>query len=497
MSRKLFAALLTTLGLASAAHAQAAQPAPAPAAADVPASKPDSSQATPTPLAAPAPSETPPALQHLNAGYAQGNFFLRSDDDNFIFIPTGRLQYDFYGYEGAGRDKQPFATFNPKRARIEVMGTIMKHWDFQLGSELTNGSNPTATDIYLNANYTPYANFQFGQFDAPFTMENRTSDKWTDMQERARAVGAFALPENKEVGAMVWGMPQKKWAYWSAGLFNGEGIQQFKHTSNHFDLMGRAWIAPAGMAGNDLLKNVWVGGSVYNGFRGESPNNEYYKTNYSSTFGSQLDRPSMKDTAGVTFFSPVSGTVHAGDYGQRTGYAGEINAPIKQFVFKGEFIHLDEGLRELDLGGKSPAYVRTSKISGNAFYARASYFFWGDPLINGLAGQQVPPRLFGELKPGKTQDALQLVAQWDHIGFDYTADNDPSNKDALAGRYNVDIYGVGLNYWYTKHIRLTTDFLYDNFSGSAFEKADGTAKGTPLAPSSHAYEGTFRVALAI
>jgi phosphate-selective porin len=163
-------------------------------------------------------------------------------------------------------------------------------------------------------------------------------------------------------------------------------------------------------------------------------------------------------------------------------------------------VHLDQGLRELDLASAAkPAYVRTSKIVGDGWYARASYFVWGDPLINGLAGQQVPPRLFGELKPGKTGSALQLVAQWDHVGFNYDADNDPLNKDPFAGRYNVNIYGVGVNYWYTKHIRLTTNFLYDQFSGSGYEKSDNvTFKNEPLAPSGgSSYEVTFRAALAI
>ena len=90
------------------------------------------------------------------------------------------------------------------------------------------------------------------------------------------------------------------------------------------------------------------------------------------------------------------------------------------------------------------------------------------------------------------------MLNWDHIGFDYVADNDPDHKDALAGTYTTDIYGVGLNYWYTKHIRLTGNFLYDHFSGSGYEKSDGTFKNAPLAPGGgNAYEFTFRVALAI
>ncbi|MBS2028117.1 MAG: hypothetical protein JST54_09460 [Deltaproteobacteria bacterium] len=507
MHRSLIAAATAVLIQTSAtAFAQApdaaATPAPAPAPAPATTTEVPPAAPAPAPQAAPAqPAVNIPAA-HLNAGYGNGALFLRSDDDNFVFIPSGRFQYDFYAYQAAGHDKVPFDTFLPKRARIEAFGNIMKHWDYQLGAEFTNSTNPIATDIYVNANYTNYANVQLGQFDGPFTMENRTSDKWTDMQERSRVIAAFAYPENKEVGGMVWGQPNGKWAYWSAGLFNGEGLQNFKHTSNHFLFEGRGWIAPMGAMGNDLLKNVWVGGSYYNGFRNESPENPYYASTaaYTATFTNQITRSAMKDTAGLTFFNPVYGSIQAGDYGQRTEYAFEINAPVGPAVFKGEFVHNDEGLRELDYTNASkPTYVRTSALDGNGVYLRASYFFWGDKLINGLAGMQVPPRMYGDLKPAKTADALQLVVNWDHMNFDYLADNDPNNKDPLAGHYDVSIYGVGLNYWYTKHIRLTTNFLYDVFSGSAYQAPGATTfKNTPLAPfSGTAYEFTFRAALAI
>jgi phosphate-selective porin len=523
LTRRLLAALLTFTSLGGSALAQSPAPeattpltsTPAPDAPSAPApdaAKPDSAVAAPT---APAGTVAVPGVEHLNAGFGNEAFFLRSDDDNFVFIPSGRLQIDGYGYQGAGHDRQPFNTFSAKRARIEVFGSIMKHWDFQIGSEFTTSGNnqtfstsspsavaqsPSSTDIYLASNYTPYANLQIGQFDAPFTMENRTSDKWTDMQERSRVVASFAIPEGKELGAMIFGGPEKKWAYYSFGAFNGEGQNNFKHTSNHFDAMGRAWIAPAGLAGNELLKNVWVGGSYYNGFRGESPANPSFESPkaYAATFGNQFDRLAMRDTAGLTFFSPAAGTVHAGDYGQRTGYAFELNAPIGPLVIKAEYVHLDQGLRELDYAAKAPAYVRTSKISGSGYYARASYFFWGDSLINGLAGSQMPPHLFGPLKPGKTATALQLVLNWDHLGFDYLADNDPDGKDPLAGRYNVDIYGIGLNYWHTKHIRITGNALYNKYTGSAYEKDDGTFKNTSLSPfGNSSYELTMRFALAI
>jgi phosphate-selective porin len=427
-----------------------------------------------------APAAAPVGAEHKNAGYQGGSFFLRSDDDNFILIPTGRFQMDAFGYNGSGIQKSPISTFNPKRARIEVGGTIMRHWDFWLGSEFT-GAAAVATDVYVIANYTRYANIQIGQFDAPFTMENRTSDKWMDLQERSVVVRGFGIPENKEIGAMLFGQPERKWAYWSLGLFNGEGQNVAPHRSNSYDIMGRAWFAPLGLAGMEAFKNIWIGGSFWSGWR-------------SSPAATQVDRLAVKDQGGFTFFNPVGGASHFGDYGQVTKYAIELNVPVGPVVVKAEYVNGSEGTREISSVANSPANPKVfgsvmseGKLAGDGFYVRASYFLWGDPLINGLAGMQPLPHLYEEAKPNKTESALQLVAEWDHLFFNYAVPLE-SGTSKFAGSYGVNTVTLGANYWLTKHVRLTGNFLYNTFLGNA---------ATPLTNSQNSYEFTVRVAVAL
>lgn len=421
-------------------------------------------------LAGRALAEGAPAEPHPNAGFGNEAFFLRSDDDNFVLLVAGRLQMDFYAFQPA--PGQPFTSFLPKRARIELFGTYLKHFDFQIGAEYTGGA-PAATDIYVNAYLNSLLNLQLGQFDAPFTMENRTSDKWFDQQERNFVVRAFAVPQNKEIGVMYWGMPEAKWAYWSIGLFNGEGQNVFPHRSNKFDVMGRAWIAPLALAGQEALKNAWIGGSFWAANRDNAPNN-------------QVDRLAMKTQGGLTFFNPVAGPLHAGDQGPLFKWGVELNVPVSRFVFKGELIGSSESTRETVAG----ADVRRATLSGIGAYARASYFVFGDPLINGLAGTQLPPHPFGALKPGKTEPALQLVLDYGHLSATYgnTSDGADGTLDPLVGDTFVDAVQVGVNYWYTKHVRLTADFLYNFFSGSA------AARVVPV-PST--WEIGARVALAL
>lgn len=401
---------------------------------------------------------------HLEAGAAGEAFFLRSSDDAFILMPGGRLALDFYGFQGGAN--QPTNSFVPKRARLELFGTFLKHIDFQLGADLV-GSAPIATDIFVNANWTPYANVQLGQFDAPFTMDNRTSDKWSDLVERTNAVRGLGIPEGKMMGAMVWGQPPAKWASWSLGLLNGEGQNVAPNRDSKFDVIGRAWLAPLGLADNARFKNVWVGASIWTGKRAPSIEN-------------QVVRSAFKTAAGFTWFSP--GTL--GTFGDVSKWALELNAPVGPFVFKAEYVHSSEGLRELS-GTKA---VRTAKLSGSGTYARLSYFAWGDPLINGLGGMQNPPHLMGVLKANKTEDALQFVAQVDHVDLEVTPDDVPATADALMGKRSIDSFGLGANYWYTKHVRFTADFFYNVFGG---------ASKTPRLSGQGAYELTLRAALAL
>src|SRR6185369_8178173 len=133
-----------------------------------------------------------------------------------------------------------------RRARVEVQGTFIGHFDFAIGGEF--GSTPalgaygTLTDCFINIDYLPYLKLMAGQFDAPFTLENRTSDKFFDFMERSIAVRAFGIPSNKEMGAMAHGFVPlelsgkselSKFWYYSFGVFNGDG-QNFRNADNKF-----------------------------------------------------------------------------------------------------------------------------------------------------------------------------------------------------------------------------------------------------------------------
>ena len=414
-----------------------------------------------------------PAPRVKTAGSADDLFFLRSPDGSFVLIPSGRLEYDFYAFEGGAR--QPPDGFAPKRVRLETFGNFLQRYDFQIGAEYTANA-PVVADAYVSTELVRDrgVNLQIGQFDAPFTMDNRTSDKFFDLQERSVVVRAFAFPENKENGAMLWGQPPGKWAWCGVGAFNGEGFGQgLPHRDKGFVAIGRAWVAPFGLAGSELLKNVAVGGSLLDG-------------NPLPLAANQLPFSPLKTVGGFTFLSAANlgVTGQTGLYGWERRIGGELNAPIGPFVLKAEAVHVAEEMRELTTVAPITE-TRRSLLVGDGEYVRLSWFAWGDPLINGLGGMENPPRL-GDLRPDKTADALQFVVEADRVRLNYVYANPSApNTTVPAG---VDVLTAGVNYWQTKHVHWTANVAeYDFLERSV----------SPLVTSRHAYEATARITLAL
>jgi phosphate-selective porin OprO and OprP len=255
------------------------QPAPATTAAP-----PAPTSATPTAAASVLPEPPPPVAAPPDsfgpndplAGFTGDTAFLRSADNEFQLMPSGRLQVDglFYKRE---TDKMPTPTILLRRARLELGGWIGSWFFFNIGGDFAAGApagaNPipqswiATTDDYVGI--APWGNvalLQVGQFDAPFTLENRTSDKYFDFMERSITVRAFGVPSNKESGAMVHGIAPNKGFYYSIGVFNGDG-QNFKNADSKFDIIGRAWVAPLALAGEKSLEDIEVGGSLWLGTR--------------------------------------------------------------------------------------------------------------------------------------------------------------------------------------------------------------------------------------
>src|SRR5688572_5680520 len=97
------------------------------------------------------------------AGYANGNFFIRDPNDWLVIFPKGRIQIDSYFFPDRGErasgvepnaqaDTRPDNTIFIRRARAEVQGTFLKHWDFHISGEFATtpagGAYGTVSDCF-------------------------------------------------------------------------------------------------------------------------------------------------------------------------------------------------------------------------------------------------------------------------------------------------------------------------------------------------------------
>jgi hypothetical protein len=419
----------------------------------------------PPPVVVEAPAA--PAPEPL-AGFSDQNAFLRSPDNFFVLFPNGRLQVD--GYYFKSKDKVPNNTFLTRRARAEVFGWVSSRFFFSIAGDFASGppagANPIApsqlitTDDFVG--FAPWENLamlQVGQFDAPFTLENRTSDKYFDFIERSVTVRAFGIPSNKEQGLMLHGMLPKNIVYYSLGVFDGDG-QNFRNADNSFDYMGRVWLAilPPSL---EAVAQTTAGGSFWLGKR---------KAN------SGLPLASQTTEAGFSFWSPrwTGGPMKANTFelhqdGNLNAFAAELNVPVLHKAgLRVEFVNKDQHYGVADVT-KAPTMttVGHGTLRGSSVYGELWYWAIGDDRIIGDPGLQLPPRFkkFGVKPP---QQGLMVALRLDYLDETTTDDGATAAMglgSPVAGHTKVMSFVAGLNYWCTKRLRASINYGFNRFRG--------------------------------
>lgn len=455
--------------------------------APAPPPPPPSAVAAPMPPAPPAPASAYERDEDAPlAGYTSNMPFIRSRDNNFILYPSGRLHVDGFFFlnrgtpaagitpDGAG-DQRPRHTIFLRRARAEFMGTVFKHFDYMLGGEFattpTGVQSATATDVFININYTPWANVQIGQFDAPFTLENRTADKYIDFMERSLTVRGYGIPTNKEVGLMVSGLAPRRFVHYELGVFNGDGID-VRNPDSHFDFMGRAYFAPLALlprANNSRwLSEIWFGGSIWYGQRIDVP---YTNLNITTQGGVTL-LPTVYGSGKENILQIIPN-------GDLLKWAIEVNVPIGPVGWRFEMVRTErENLGIYRPGGPTdpaPLLTRTLlgsiKSSGTSFYVQMWYWILGNSSMLPTPGQEVPQRWMGYRKGKESWPiGLYVTARYERL-FLHHEDRteaplsltDPEKMS--IGTLSVDSFGVALNAWFTRHMRFSVNYLLNYLDG--------------------------------
>jgi phosphate-selective porin len=391
-------------------------------------------------------------------GFSDG-IYLQTHGGQVVLFPGGRLQVD-----GAFFPRQnPKSGVYIRRARVELRGWLASLFYFDvsgdfapvapLGSDVAPSALPASDDYLAFAPYGDRLILQAGQFDTPFTLENRTSDAYTDFIERAMTARTLGAPRNKEVGVMAHGLLGDGLFYYSAGLFNGEG-PEFRNLDNQSDTIGRIVVTPFVSSGR-AWRQLAIGGSVWYGNHVLGP-----------------EAPVQATPGGMVFLVPhwTSGQTMPLEFelheqGTSTAFGGELNLPIgERFGVRGEIVWKRQHLSELNTTASPSAPVGDAVLDGISGYGELWFWLLGDGSLLPAPGQELPLRL-GAAGPLVTE-GLQLAVRGEILKEDVTSDN-PALGDPSVSTTRVLSGTIGLNYWRGRFVRVSANYVLNDWSGTS------------------------------
>jgi len=251
----------------------------------------------------------------------------------------------------------------------------------------------------------------------------------------------------------------------------GDG-QNRPNVDSRMDVFARTFVHPLAnvLDKSDALRDLQVGASFHYGSR----DREW--VNY--------DYPGLTPQGAFQFWSPAYGgalgPTHIVPAGDQLGLAGELRIPLEKFDLTGELVYVNNHTREAIEGFQATNTERYGEMKGYSYYAMLGYWPIGNRDINGVPGYGNPPRLdWSRADPVVPAQALQLLAKWEQLNLSYKSASRAGTPDAknIDGDIKVNALSFGFNYWATKHVRLSLNYVYDMFPDSAPNGA--TAPGGP------------------
>jgi phosphate-selective porin OprO and OprP len=508
---------LVGMGLTVASVAAHAQPAPA----DPPAPPADAVPPPPppgAPDATPVPPPLPPAFaggdllvdaqpKQALAGW-NGGFFIRDPDNYFVLFPSALIQTDFYSFVGPGVSAVPAVNGGAglatrlfiRRARIGLGGEFMKRWLFNAevefgGQDVGNtdgtqessaahaGAAPTDSsgryaavdgvssgaapaNVLITYRFAPWLNITVGQFNVPFSMSNRTQDAYGAWMERPLGVRAFAVPSSKDIGGMVSGDVGDGLVGYELGVFGGDGRNR-PSVDSRVDFIGRISVHPLAHSKSVFEKSLQIGISGRHGDRDPRAVGYDY-TPITTGQGFVLWKPTRTDGLGRQ--------VHVLPSSGQNAIGGELRLRGANVALQAEAYYVDNHTREAVDGFQLTNTERLGSLSGVGWYAEASAWPFGAAFIPPEPGATSPRKLDSEPRE-RPRRGLQLLGIVGGINAKYSAGSrgegapDPTTP---ATKITVYQYGLGAQYWHTKHVRFALNYILYHAPGSG-NSADNLA----------------------
>jgi phosphate-selective porin OprO/OprP len=273
---------------------------------------------------------------------------LKSKDGNNTAQFTGRVHMDYRHYSpnyGVGQTTDSYQNLaEVRRARFGVRGQFAKDFKYQLlanfgANDGFSSTTSTADEMWVNYAANPEAQFQFGLFKLPFSLEQMTSSNNLDFMERS-LIGQndSELIPAKETGFMLHGVPKPGLTY---ALAISRGKANKDAVVDGFDYTGRVTTNIAELTGSKAyvahLGAAYSVGEIKGGVTPSSGRTE--ARSQSSWFvGPALSGVTTRTRQGLEAAVAYNGLKLQGEmfnfkYDPATGNNQEINGYYAQVVY--------------------------------------------------------------------------------------------------------------------------------------------------------------------
>jgi hypothetical protein len=126
------------------------------------------------------------------------------------------------------------------------------------------------------------------------------------------------------------------------------------------------------------------------------------------------------------------------------------------------------GTREAIDGFENKFTERKGDLKGYGYYVQLGVWPLGNRDINGAPGYENPSHIdFKKKNPETPPRALQLLAKWEQLNVTYSsASRSGAPNLGTNGDIKVNAFSLGANYWATKHVRLSLNYVLNMFPDS-------------------------------
>ena len=439
------------------------------------------------------------AKDEVKGSFRDGITF-ESSDKKYSLSIRGRTELD-YRYFG-GNDGLNANTFDLRRAYLSAEGKLYDNYEYRVRANYSTLNGPTTTvctavgvtsatdptprctstaavantsntsldEAWLNINWWKAAQFKFGQFKMPYSMEQMQTELYTDFQERS--MGDVISP-GKERGIQVWGYPTDG-LYYALAYSNGQGVNA-NDTNNIVD-------------GQDVFARGTVN---FPELFGSKQFIAHMGTSYSNgkiPVASALT--GRTEGRGIQFFVPDAFT---GNDVDRTRYGVEGALAFGPVKFQTEFMRAS-------FSGKSAASATAVATNYDkdvdAYYASLVWAITGENYAdfyrNGLFSRFKPINNFGLKGGGWGAWELGLrYSKFDASNFQKTtAARVGSGVIPTNGTNAADAFTVGLKWLPNPHVRLMLNYIETKFDTPTVITNTGRTGVTATTDKEHAV--TFR-----